>query len=104
MADGNTLRASLPAGLPPAVSVDEAIRLIEAGKGDGLRVDLGGGRFASADTPRGTDGLLQRLRGHKMLTALSRDGGELSRLKSPATEVNVAPAVREILDAAMRKA
>lgn len=103
MAEGNTLRVPLSLKLAPAVSVDEAIRLIEAGRGEGLRVELGGGRFACADTPRGTDGLLQRLRGHKMLTALSQDGGELSRLKPPATEVTVAPAVREILDAAMRK-
>lgn len=103
MAEGNTLRASLSLNTVPAVGLDEAIRLLEAGKGDGLRVDLGGGRFASADTPRGADGLLQRLRGHKMLTALSQDGGELSRLKPPATEVTVAPAVREILDAATRK-
>lgn len=103
MAEGNTLRVPLSLKLAPAVSVDEAIRLIEAGMGEGLRVELGGGRFACADTPRGTDGLLQRLRGHKMLTALSQDGGELSRLKPPATEVTVAPAVREILDAAMRK-
>ena len=103
MAEGSSLRATLKLDMPPAVSVDEAIRLIEAGKGEGLRVDLGGGRFASADTARGTDGLLQRLRGHKMLTALSTDGGDLSRLKPPSTEVHVAPAVREILDAAMRK-
>jgi hypothetical protein len=103
MAEGNTLRASLSLNTVPAVGLDEAIRLLEAGKGEGLRVDLGGGRFASADTPRGADGLLQRLRGHKMLTALSQDGGELSRLKPPATEVTVAPAVREILDAATRK-
>lgn len=103
MAEGNTLRVPLSLKLAPAVSVDEAIRLIEAGRGEGLRVELGGGRFACADTARGTDGLLQRLRGHKMLTALSQDGGELSRLKPPATEVTVAPAVREILDAAMRK-
>ena len=104
MADRHTLRAPLPAGPAPGVSVEEAIRLIEAGKGDGLRVDLGGGRFASAVTPRGTDGLLQRLRGHRMLMALSQDGGDLSRLKPPATEVVVAKAVREILDAAARKA
>lgn len=103
MAEGNTLRASLSLNPVPAVGLDEAIRLLEAGMGEGLRVDLGGGRFASADTPRGTDGLLQRLRGHKMLTALSQDGSDLSRLKPPATEVTVAPAVREILDAATRK-
>ena len=103
MAEGNMLRVPLSLKLAPAVSVDDAIRLIEAGRGEGLRVELGGGRFACADTPRGTDGLLQRLRGHKMLTALSQDGGDLSRMKPPATEVTVAPAVQEILDAAMRK-
>lgn len=103
MAEGNAVRAPLSLNTAPAVSVDDAIRLIEAGKGDGLRVDLGGGRFASADTPRGTDGLLQRLRGHKMLLALSADGSDLSRLKPPAAAVTVVPAVREILDAATRK-
>lgn len=103
MADGNTLRANLSPSNAPVVGVDDAIRLIEAGKGEGLRVDLGDGRYASADTPRGTDGLLQRLRGHKMLTALSRDGGDLSRLKPPSMAVIVAPAVQEILDAATRK-
>jgi hypothetical protein len=91
------------AGFPEVVGLDEAIRRIEAGQGDGLRVDLGGGRFASADTPRGADGLLQRLRGHKMLTALAEGGADLSRFKPPATDVTVAPAVREILDAATRK-
>jgi hypothetical protein len=103
MAESNMLRATLSLHTAPAVGVDEAIRLIEAGQGEGLRVDLGGGRFASADTPRGTEGLLQRLRGHKMLTAMSQEGADLSRLKPPATDVTAAPAVREILDAAMRR-
>jgi hypothetical protein len=104
MAEGGPLRARMPMDAAPAVGVDEAIRQLEAGQGEGLRVDLGGGRYATADTPRGADGLLQRLRGHKLLTALAEGSTDLSRLKPPATEISVAPAVREILDAAMRKA
>ena len=103
MAEGSSLRAPAPHDAAPAVSIDEAIRRLEAGQGEGLRVDLGGGRFATADTPRGTDGLLQRLRGHKLLTAFADGAADLSRLKPPSTEVSVAPAVREILDAATRK-
>lgn len=103
MADTGSARPRFSSDLPEVVGVDEAIRRIEAGQGEGLRVDLGGGRFASADTPRGADGLLQRLRGHKMLTALAEGGGDLSRFKPPATDVTVSPAVREILDAATRK-
>ncbi len=103
MAEGSTLRARTSLDAAPAVSIDEAIRRLEAGQGEGLRVDLGGGRYAAADTPRGADGLLQRLRGHKLLTALAEGGADLSRLKPPSTEVTVAPEVREILDAATRK-
>jgi hypothetical protein len=103
MAEGGSLRARLAADGSDAVSLDEAIRLIEAGKGDGLRVDLGGGRYASANTARGIEGLLQRLRGHKMLLALSADPA-VARLKGPAVEPVPVPAVREILDAATRKA
>ena len=103
MPDGNqmqarTLRAEAVTGL------DEAIRKLEAGTGDGLAVDLGSGRVARADSPRGQEGLLQRLRGHKMLLALASGGADLSRLKGMTRELQVAPAVREILDAAARKA
>ncbi|WP_162786366.1 hypothetical protein [Hyphomonas sp. CACIAM 19H1] len=103
MADGNqmqarALRAEVTTGL------EEAIGKLEAGAGAGLAVDLGGGRIARADSPRGEEGLLQRLRGHRMLLALASGKADLSRLKSMPGDLQVAPAVREILDAAARKA
>ncbi len=85
-------------------SLEEAIRQLETGNGDDLAVDLGSGRVARADSPRGNEGLLQRLRGHRMLMALANGGADLARLKSLPADVQVAPAVREILDAATRKA
>ncbi len=103
MADGSqlqtrALRAEITTGL------EEAIGRLEAGKGEGLAVDLGGGRIARADSPRGDEGLLQRLRGHRMLLALASGSADLSRLKTMPGDLQVAPAVREILDAAARKA
>ncbi len=103
MADGSPLQARPGAG-SALMGVDEAIRNLEAGGGDGLCVDLGGGRIARPDSPRGADGLLQRLRGHKMLMAQAASGADLSRFRSlPPAEIQVAPAVREILDAATRR-
>lgn len=103
MADGSQLRArSCEAG--GSTSLDEAIRQLEAGGGDGVAVDLGQGRIASADSPRGREGLLQRLRGHRMLIALASGSADLSRLRPIPGSVQVAPAVREILDAATRRA
>lgn len=103
MADGNQIPArALRAEVN--TSLEEAIRKLEAGAGEGLTVDLGSGRVARADSPRGDEGLLQRLRGHKMLLALASGGVDLSRLKGMPRELQVAPAVREILDAAARKA
>lgn len=103
MADGNQIPArALRAEVN--TSLEEAIRRLEAGAGEGLAVDLGSGRVARADSPRGNEGLLQRLRGHKMLLALASGGVDLSRLKGMPRELQVAPAVREILDAAARKA
>ncbi|MFN4183900.1 MAG: hypothetical protein ACK4M6_03885 [Hyphomonas sp.] len=103
MADGNQIAAR---GLRAEIttSVEDAIGKLEAGAGEGLAVDLGSGRIARADSPRGDEGLLQRLRGHKMLLAIASGGVDISRLKAMPGELQVAPAVREILDAAARKA
>ncbi|MBY9065523.1 hypothetical protein K1X12_01350 [Hyphomonas sp. WL0036] len=103
MADGHQMpvRALKAEAL---TSLEDAIRKLEAGAGEGLAVDLGNGRIARADSPRGNEGLLQRLRGHKMLLALASGGADLSRLKPVPGDVQVAPSVREILDAATRKA
>lgn len=103
MADGSPLQARRGAG-SALMGVDEAIRNLEAGAaGETLSVDLGGGRIARPDSPRGADGLLQRLRGHKMLMAQAASGADLSRFRSLPAEIQVAPAVREILDAATRR-
>ncbi|MFN3607680.1 MAG: hypothetical protein ACK4Y9_01325 [Hyphomonas sp.] len=103
MADGSQM-AARALRAEANTSLDEAIRKLETGAGEGVAVDLGSGRIARADSPRGDEGLLQRLRGHKMLLALASGGVDLSRLKGGARELQVAPAVREILDAAVRKA
>ncbi len=102
MIAGSTSRSQAADEAGRLVGLDEAISLLEAGLGDGVCVDLGGGRVVTADTPRGAQGLLQRLRGHKMLLALSA-GSDVSQLRPPACDVTVAPAVRHILDAATRK-
>lgn len=103
MADGSPFQARA-VRTEALSSVEDAIRRLENGGGDGLAVDLGGGRVARADSPRGNEGLLQRLRGHRMLMALASGGVDLTRLSTLPADVQVAPAVREILDAAMRKA
>jgi hypothetical protein len=102
MADGNPLRTPFAQAIK-LLSVDEAIRALEAGEGDGVTVDLGGGRIARADTPRGAEGLLQRLRGHKMLLSQAATGPDVSRLRRLSPDIQIAPAVREILDAATRR-
>ena len=60
MADGSAMRAH-PAPDSKPLGLDEAIRLLEAGQGQDICVDLGDGRLARADGPRGSEGLLQRL-------------------------------------------
>ena len=85
------------------VTLEEGISLLEAGQGQGLVVDLGNGRMASADGHRGTDGLLQRLRGHRMMLSLASGGADLSRFEGMNDSLIVAPLVQEILDAAAQK-
>ncbi len=80
------------------VSLEQAISCLEAGEPcDGIRVDLGGGRFAEADGPLGRKGLLQRLRGHRLLMAMVQD---VAGLQVNAEEVSiVSEEVQELLDA-----
>lgn len=103
MADGSPLRASAPAS-ETRLCLDEAIARLEAGAGAGIVVDLGGGRSARADGHRGSDGLLQRLRGHRMLMALASGAADLSRFETSPGELRIDPDVQEILDAAIRRA
>lgn len=102
MADGSPLHAK-PPGAPTVVTVDEAISRLEAGAGAGLVVDLGGGRLARADGHRGQEGLLQRLRGHRMLLALASGAADLTRFQGAPGELRIAPEVQDILDAATRR-
>ncbi|MEZ5953189.1 MAG: hypothetical protein R3C13_02685 [Hyphomonas sp.] len=97
MADGSVMRTQ-PTPEARPLALDDAIRLLESGSGDGVTVDLGDGRLARADGPRGNDGLLQRLRGHKMMVALASGAADLSHFSSGPRSLVIAPAVQEILD------
>jgi hypothetical protein len=99
---GNVMRIDPIPDTKP-VTLEEGISLLEAGQGEGLVVDLGNGRTASADGHRGTDGLLQRLRGHRMMLSLATGGADLSRFEGLNVSVIVAPLVQEILDATGQK-
>lgn len=102
MADGSVMRARSDQ-TETEVSIEEAIRRLEAGNADGLVVDLGDGRKAVADGHRGNEGLLQRLRGHTMMQALATGSADLSRFDAANDGVKVAPQVQEILDAAIQR-
>jgi len=102
MADGSLMRARSQSG-DTRLGLDEAITRLEAGQGDGVVVDLGDGRTATADGHRGNDGLLQRLRGHRMMVALASGAADLSQFSASAGAVKVSPLVQEILDAAVQK-
>ncbi len=98
MPDGGLMRAHAGTDRKP-LSIEEGIVRLEAGQGEGIIVDLGDGRLAAADGPRGTEGLLQRLRGHKMILALASGSADLSRFSSASRQMVIAPLVQEILDA-----
>jgi hypothetical protein len=96
MADGSAMRVH-PAPDTKPLGLDEAIRLLEAGQGQDICVDLGDGRLARADGPRGSEGLLQRLRGHKMMLALASGAADLSHFTASPHALTIAPGVQEIL-------
>lgn len=102
MPDGSMMRTN-PFQGSQTIGLDEAIRRLEAGDGDGLVVDLGDGRFATADGHRGAEGLLQRLRGHRMMLALASGAADLSRFEAAPDTLIVAPLVQEILDVATQR-
>jgi hypothetical protein len=98
MADTQTSLLSERVGVSAPHSLNEAIALLEAGQGAGLIVDLGGGRLARADTMRGEEGLLQRLRGHKMILALASGAADLTRYSNESRPLQIAPEVQDIVD------
>ncbi len=87
--------------LETAVDFETAISMLEAGEAsEAIIVDLGGGVLARADGRLGLRGLLQRLRGHRMLLNLSDVGATsdvVLPMRSGAPEMH--PDVAVILDA-----
>ena len=97
MADTSNMK-ELPES--PIISLDDAIALLEADEApDNICVDIGHGTLARADGPKGLGGLLQRLRGHRMVLAMS--SGELAQSVVPmrSGKPDMHPDVAEILDA-----
>ena len=84
----------------PAVSLDEGISLIEAGDAsENLCVDIGHEMVIRADGSQGLQGLLQRLRGHRMILALSSGETAPSVVAMRSGKPELHPDVAEILDA-----
>ena len=82
------------------VSLDEAIALIEAGDApDTICVDIGHEVLVRADGVKGLQGLLQRLRGHRMILALSSGETAPSVVVMRSGKPEMHPDVAEILDA-----
>lgn len=82
------------------VSADEAIELIESGEAnDGIIVDLGDGVMARADGRQGLQGLLQRLRGHRLIMSLSKADASDEIVSMRDGEPDMHPDVAVILDA-----
>ena len=82
------------------VSAEKAIELIEAGEADeAIIVDLGDGVFARADGRQGLQGLLQRLRGHRLILSLANAEapGEVVAMRDGEPDMH--PDVAVILDA-----
>ena len=84
----------------PIYSLDDGIAAIEAGEAsDNICVDIGHDTLIRADGAKGLQGLLQRLRGHRMILAMS--SGEISPSVVPmrSGKPDMHPDVAAILDA-----
>lgn len=82
------------------VSLDDAIALIESGEAtDALCVDIGHDVMIRADGGQGLQGLLQRLRGHRMILSLSAGERADSVIAMRSGKPELHPHVAEILDA-----
>lgn len=80
--------------------LETAISLIESGDApETLVVDLGDGCFARADGRLGLQGLLQRLRGHRLLMTVAQAGQDETVLPLRDGEPEIEPQVAAILDA-----
>ena len=84
----------------PIVSLDEGIALIESGDApEDICVDIGSNTLLRADGVQGLAGLLQRLRGQRMILSLS--SGEIAPSVVPmrSGKPDMHPDVAAILDA-----
>lgn len=83
-----------------AVDPETAIGLLEAGEAtEDILVDLGGGCFARADGRLGLQGLLQRLRGYRLLVMMAGSGQTEAVLPLRDGKPEVHAQVAPILDA-----
>ena len=85
---------------PLTVSLDDGIAMIEAGDApETISVDIGEGVLLRANGAQGLQGLLQRLRGHRMILSLS--SGEIASSVVPmrSGKPDMHPDVAAILDA-----
>ena len=84
-----------------ALSLDDAIALLESGKVTGdMVVDFGDGTDKNVVAGHG---LLQRLKGHRMLLALADGAADLSAARGPERSVYVDPDAAELLHAIPEK-
>ncbi len=82
------------------LEVEEAIGLIQSGDAtENICVNLGGGVLARANGHLGLQGLLQRLRGHKLIEAMAtaKSGDQVVTMRPDLPDMH--PQVAEILDA-----
>jgi len=82
------------------VALDDAIALIEDGAApDNICVELAPDLMVHANGEKGMQGLLQRLRGHRMILALSEGEATESVVPMRSGKPDMHPDVAEILDA-----
>jgi len=80
-----------------ALSLDDAISLLESGKASGdMIVDFGDG---IEKTVVAGQGLLQRLKGHRMLLAVAGGAADLTSSRIPERSVFIDPDAGALLDA-----
>lgn len=80
-----------------ALSLDDAISLLEAGKVSGdMQVDFGDGVAATVVTG---PGLLQRLKGHRMLLALADGAADLTTARPSERSIYIDPEAEALLGA-----
>ena len=80
-----------------ALGLDEAISLLEAGKANGdMQVDFGDGIAVKVVTG---PGLLQRLKGHRMLLAVADGAADLTAARPPERKIFIDPDAAALLDA-----